>query len=83
MTRWLRMLVASGAVLISAQAFSNSISHPLSPKHQLIACMTKRMSASKTISYNEATKVCKEQLKAQTPTLASTAVSRPVSGLGR
>jgi hypothetical protein len=83
MNRWLRMFVASGAVFVSAQAFGNSISHPLSPKHQLIACMTKQMSASKTISYNEATKVCKAQLKAQTPTLASTAVSGPVSGLGR
>jgi hypothetical protein len=83
MNRLLRMLVASGAAFVSAQAIGNAMGHPLSPRHQLTACMTKQMSASKTISYNDASKLCKQQLQAQTPTLASTVVSKPASGLGR
>jgi hypothetical protein len=77
------MIVVSGAAFLSAQALGNSLSRPISPRHQLIACMAKRMSASKTISYNEATRECKEQLKAQTATLASTVAGNPASGLGR
>jgi hypothetical protein len=72
MNRALLTSVIVGVASMSVQAMAvDSISHPVSPRHQLMACMTKRMSASKTISYNEATKVCKAQLKSQNPALAS------------
>jgi hypothetical protein len=32
-------------------------------KRQLLGCMSKRMSASRTVSYNEAKKTCTAQLK--------------------
>jgi hypothetical protein len=35
-------------------------------KRQMIGCMTKRMSASRTVSYNDAKKACTAQLKPQT-----------------
>ncbi|MDP9065858.1 MAG: hypothetical protein M3O06_08355 [Pseudomonadota bacterium] len=42
-----------------------------SPRHQLLTCMTREMAASKSISYNEASRLCKTQLKRQSVALAS------------
>jgi hypothetical protein len=38
---------------------------------QLSDCMTKRMAASRTISYNDAAKVCKDQLGSQQQALSA------------
>ena len=40
-------------------------------KRQLSDCMTKRMSADKGLSYNDARRVCKERLQPPKDTLAS------------
>jgi hypothetical protein len=72
-----------GAAGISIQAMAADLNRPVSPRRQLTMCMNKQMSASKTISYNEATAVCKAQLKAKTPTLASSIQSKPASGLSK
>jgi hypothetical protein len=64
-------LATVSVVLMSARAAADPASHPASARHQLMACMTKHMSASKTLSYNEATRVCKAQMKSQSATLAS------------
>ncbi len=61
----------------------NPGSHPVSYRHQLIACMTREMSASRTISYNEATRVCKTRLAAPAPVLASSVAEKSVTGLDR
>lgn len=74
--RW-AALAASGVALAATQASGNPARHPVSARHQLIACMTKEMTASKTISYNEATKLCRAQLKVEAPTLASTIAAKP------
>ncbi|MDP8984990.1 MAG: hypothetical protein M3N97_08080 [Pseudomonadota bacterium] len=67
--------------LVSWPAWAGgSAARPPAPKRLLIACMTKHMSASKTLSYNEATRVCKAQLRSQDAALASSAV-KPMSGL--
>jgi len=66
--------VASG----SARA-ADVASRPVSAKRQLVLCMTKRMSDSKTLSYNEATKLCKEQLEAQRVTLTTSVLAKPMA----
>ncbi len=40
-------------------------------KHQLSECMSKRMSADRTLSYNAAMRACKERLQPPKDTLAS------------
>jgi len=40
-------------------------------KRQLSECMSKRMSADKSLSYNDARRVCKERLQPPKDTLAS------------
>jgi hypothetical protein len=56
--------VAFSSLLLSAQT---AVAQPESPaiiaKHQLIDCMTKRMSANRTLSYNDAMRACKERLQ--------------------
>jgi len=54
-------------------------SRPLSVKRQLVMCMTKRMSDSRTLSYNDAGKLCKEQLEAQRVTLAQSVLAKPMA----
>jgi hypothetical protein len=44
-------------------------------KQQLTECMSKRMAASKTVSYNEAMRFCKEKQQPPKDTLASNAPS--------
>jgi hypothetical protein len=86
MNRAWRIVVMLSVASVSARAVAvDSIGHAPSPspKRLLIACMSKQMSASKTISYNEATKLCKAQLKSQSATLASSTAVKPMSGLNR
>jgi hypothetical protein len=48
-------------------------------RRAMVSCMTKQMTASKTISYNEATKLCKEQQKAQNASLVANNPQRRTS----
>ena len=63
MKRFLR-LIAGSALILGAQTIA---ARPESPaviaKHQLSECMTKRMSADRNLSYNEALRACKERLQ--------------------
>jgi hypothetical protein len=53
------------AVLNASAAFSQEPpSPPLSLKRQMVACMTKSMSANRTLSYNDAQKDCKDRVLA-------------------
>jgi hypothetical protein len=70
-----------GAAGLGIQAMAVDLTRPVSPRRQLTVCMNKQMSASRTISYNEATAVCKAQLKAKAATLASS--PEPGSAGGR
>ena len=53
----------------------SSSAHPESAsviaKQQLTECMNRRMAASKTVSYNEAMRICKEKQQQPKDTLAS------------
>jgi hypothetical protein len=75
------LVSVTSAISINAQAIADSLIHPVSARHRLAACMSTQMSASKTLSYNAATKVCKAQLaeaqlRSQSPTLASSPATR-------
>jgi hypothetical protein len=84
MSRAWRIVVMVSMASVSVQAVAvDPIGHAPSPKRLLIACMSKQMSASKTLSYNDATKLCKAQLKSQSATLASGTAVKPMSGLNR
>ena len=76
------LFVLIGAAGVSMQAMAVDPNRPVSPRRQLAICMNKQMSASRTISYNEATAVCKAQLNVKAPTLASS-IARPASGLSK
>jgi hypothetical protein len=60
-------LFTTGSAAFAAPAPSQAMLN----KKQLIGCMTKQMSASRTISYNEATKVCKDLMKSQSEPLVA------------
>jgi hypothetical protein len=65
--------------LMSLAGAADASPRPLSAKRQLVMCMTKRMSDSKTLSYNEASKLCKEQLEAQRATLTTSVLAKPMA----
>jgi hypothetical protein len=66
------VVVASVTAALCNPAYANTdASSPPVAKRQMIACMTQQMSASRTISYNEAARVCRDALKAQIANLAS------------
>jgi len=72
-----------GAAGIAFQAMAADPNRPVSPRRQLTACMNRQMSASRTISYNQATAVCKAQSKPKAPALASSAPPKQASGLAK
>jgi hypothetical protein len=57
--------LAFGFVLASAPLLGaeGAASMPQYSKRQLADCMLKRMSSDRTVSYNDASKVCKDQLR--------------------
>ncbi|MGC2031457.1 MAG: hypothetical protein WA642_15660 [Steroidobacteraceae bacterium] len=62
------LAVALTGVLAGAQALAADVSTqnaPVANKRQLVGCMTRRMSANRTVSYNDAKKACTAQLKPQ------------------
>jgi hypothetical protein len=75
---WMTML---GAALSGAPALANNPpSRPPTAWHQLQVCMSRQMTASRTISYNDAAKSCAALLKAQNAAVASTGLQRPAGG---
>jgi hypothetical protein len=50
-----------------------------SSKHQLAECMTKRMQASRTLSYNDAAKACKDEVRGNKTDAALNKAPKPVS----
>jgi hypothetical protein len=53
----------TGAQALAADASTQNAS--VVNKRQMAGCMTRRMSASRTVSYNDAKKACTAQLKPQ------------------
>jgi hypothetical protein len=63
MNRLLTAIAMAALLLVGAQAIAVDTLTKRQMLTQVIGCMKKRMAASRTISYNEAAKVCKDQLK--------------------
>lgn len=77
-----RALIAIGvtsALLMGGRACADPTNRPQTPRRQLMDCMTRRMSADKTLSYNEAAKRCKEQMKTKDATVISNNLAKPAS----
>jgi hypothetical protein len=80
MNRTLAIIAMTGTILMGSPAPAvNSMSPSALVRRQLAVCMTKHMSADRTLSYNEATKMCKDQLKSRTDTMAAANVTKPVA----
>jgi hypothetical protein len=67
MTRTLTMIAMAVVMLMGAQAIANdAVSQTAMRKRQMMVqvvnCMKKRMSVDREISYNAASKVCKDQV---------------------
>jgi hypothetical protein len=71
MKRLLPILAASGLMLGAQTIGAQPESAAVIAKHQLSECMAKRMAASKTLSYNDAMRACKERLQPPKDTLAA------------
>jgi len=81
MKRVLTTITAAGVMLLGVQALAaDPPGHSKNTKRQMVGCVIKRMSASRTVSYNEATKACREQFKPQNDDLASNTPIKPVNG---
>ena len=70
MNRMFTVMALTGVIFVGARALAvDSTNQPTMSKRQLIAqvvgCMKKQMSASNSISYNAAMKVCRDQLSKQ------------------
>ncbi len=70
-------IVVAGMIFIGAQALAAAPkSQAALNRRQLVDCMSRRMASDKAISYNEAAKLCKTQMKAQNDRVA---MSRPAT----
>jgi hypothetical protein len=68
MTRLITVMSFGGLMLIGAQSVAAPLAAPppnpsTVMKRQMSECMTKKMTANKTLSYNDARKGCKERLQ--------------------
>jgi len=63
------MLAMTSVAFVGTQALAVSTNPPPTARRQMIAktaaCMRKRMSIDRVVSYNEAAKTCKDQLRKQ------------------
>jgi hypothetical protein len=85
MTRLSLAIALGTAVLASTQASANDWKgQPLSTKRQVVAqvidCMKKRMSGDRSISYNEAAKVCKNEVNRRFDNAAGPLVAADTPG---
>ena len=80
MNRLLALIIMTGVMLVGQQALADDmVNPPAMSKRQMISlminCMKKRMSADRSISYHEAAKACKEDIKRDDNSSSSTLVA--------
>jgi hypothetical protein len=80
MNRLLALTVITGAMFSAQQALADELVNPPAlSKRQMISlmidCMKKRMSADRAISYHDAAKACKEDIKRDDKPSSSTLVA--------
>ena len=78
----LGVTVVAGAMLICTEALADdSTAHSRNSRRQIADCIIKRMSADRMVSFNVATRACKDLAKARDDNeLASNTPSKPISG---
>jgi hypothetical protein len=77
----LAVMAVAGAMLICSDALADeSASRSRIARRQMADCIIKKMSANRMVSFNEATKACKDLAKADENELASNASAKTVSG---
>ena len=68
-TSWKLAILTIGWTISQAAVAENPYrstdSRAASAKRQVIDCMNKRMAASRTLSYNDASRICNDQVKGQ------------------
>lgn len=74
-------LAAIALVLCSVRLFAAESANPAPQisKRQLADCMTRRMYTDRTVSYNDAAKACKDQLRGRKTDAALNSAPKPVS----
>jgi hypothetical protein len=71
MNRLILTIAATGALICALPALgstADTTNHALKDRRDINACMSRRMAADRMLSYNDASKVCKEQLALRKPT---------------
>jgi hypothetical protein len=64
--------IACSSLILGAQVVGAQPESPaIIAKHQLSECMSKQMSANRSLSYNDAMRACKQRLQPPKDTLAS------------
>lgn len=71
--------VTSALLMVGQACAADPGNRPQTPRRQLMDCMTRRMSADRTLSYNEAVKRCKEQMKTKDAAALSSNPAKPAS----
>jgi hypothetical protein len=79
MNRVMTVVAFTGMILLDTRAIAvDETGQSKMSKRQMVAqvvsCMKKRMSADRSISYNEAMKACKDQVNRENDTLAAGAL---------
>ena len=74
-------MIAFSLLISGANAIATETGNPPPQysKRQLADCMTKRMSSNRTLSYNDAAKACKDQLRGNKTDAALNNAPKPVS----
>jgi hypothetical protein len=88
MKRLTLILAAAGAIATTPHAFASDWkAQPLSAKRQMvsqvISCMKRRMSGDRLISYNQASKECRESVEGQLEKSTSGPLVASVTGAGK
>jgi hypothetical protein len=76
------VVIAAGVILMGAQTFAqDSPTHSRNSRRQMADCIIKRMSADRMVSFNAATRACRDLAKARDDdNLASNTPAKPDSG---
>jgi hypothetical protein len=76
------VVIVAGVILMGAQSFAqNSPTHSRNSRRQLADCIIKRMSADRMVSFNAATRACRDLAKARDDdSLASNTPAKPETG---
>jgi hypothetical protein len=82
------ILVAAGTMFAASPAYASDWkAQPLAAKRQMvsqvISCMKKRMSSDRLISYNQASKECRESVESQLEKSSSGPLVASVPGAGK